>query len=177
MDRVAEIEIDLLKIENNRLQQKLNSKLLQFKFQYIEDDDLKVMQHTRLPKAKIFKAVLRLVTKFELNYYSGWRVEKISKESQLLMTLMKVRMNLKHFDLAMRFGCSVATVTNITHTWILALNEILYMQLMKEIPSKEKNQECLPGSFQDFKDTRIIIDCTEMKCDSPQNINSQKFTV
>lgn len=173
MDRVAAIEIDLLKLENNRLQEKLNSKLLEFKFHYIETCDKSVMQHTRLPNAKVFRAVLNLSKKIEFNYHAGWRVEKISKESQLLVTLMKLRMNLKNFDLAMRFGCSVATISNITHTWILALNEILYMQLMKNIPSVQKNLECLPESFKDFENTRIIIDCTEIHCDSPQNINNK----
>lgn len=78
----------------------------------------------------------------------------------------------------MLFGCSIATVSNITritHTWILALNEILYKQFMKNIPSREKNQECLPEFFKDFKDTRIYIDCTEIICDNPNSINSKKL--
>ncbi|KAG4065944.1 hypothetical protein HA402_000003 [Bradysia odoriphaga] len=77
------------------------------------------------------------MSKFEFTYICGWTPTKISKKNQLLMTLMKLRMDLRNFDLAERFKCSVATVSNIVRSWILAMHEIFFEQLMKDIPSLE----------------------------------------
>lgn len=60
-------------------------------------------------------------------------------------------------------------------TLIKLLNEVLYGQCMAVIPSTEKNQACLPESFKYFRNTLIIIDCTELKTDSrPQDLNFQR---
>ena len=54
-------------------------------------------------------------------------------------------------DLAIRFNCSQATVTNIVMTWIYALHEVFFKQLMETIPFRQKSQVCLPGAFVNFK--------------------------
>lgn len=133
-----------------------------------------MMAHTGLPNANIFSALLRFMSNFDMKYHLKWNVIKYSKEDQLLMTLMKLRLDLRGKDLAVRFGCSPATITNITETWIIALHQILFVQLMKDIPSKEKNMECLPLAFKDFASTRIIIDCTEIQTDRPHLNELQK---
>ena len=46
--------------------------------------------------------------------------------NQLLLTLMKLRHNFGHVDLATRFNCSTATVTNIFLTIVSVLYDILY---------------------------------------------------
>lgn len=132
------------------------------------------MNHTGLPSKHIFESLLKLMDSFEIQYYLHWQVIRYTTEDQLLMTLMKLRMNLRNFDLAQRFNCSETTVTNITHTWIIALPEILVQQHMRKMPSKEKNMLCLPASFSMFPNCRVVIDCTEIKCDNPSKMDLQK---
>lgn len=48
---------------------------------------------------------------------------------------------------------------------------------MSNIPSKEKNKNCLPNAFKSFTNCRIIIDCTEIyTAVSRQSMNTQKDT-
>lgn len=89
---------------------------------------------------------------------------------------MKLKMNLKHYDLAQRFGCCISTVCNIVRTWVLLLHEILFVQLMQKIPSRQKNRKCLPQAFVSFPDCRIVLDCTESFCDKPNHIGNQRCT-
>lgn len=148
--RVADIEVSLLKSKTARLESDLQRNGFKFHFNFINDSDENVMNHTGLPNEKFFNAVIDLMKDNEMIYHFNWKVEKISKENQLLLTLRKLRMNLKTFDLCQRFDCSNAMVTNITKTWIVALHQILFVLLMSEILSKEKNVACLPKSFKDI---------------------------
>ena len=76
---------------------------------------------------------------------------------------MKIRLNLGHLDLATRFDVSTATVTNIFLTIVGALHDVLYVGLMKDnIPSRLKNQKCLPSCFAPFPNCRIVFDCSEI---------------
>ena len=59
--------------------------------------------------------------KFKLVYYSSWTPGSIEIEDQLLLTLMKLTMNCKDADLAVRFNVSETTVSNIVNTLISAL--------------------------------------------------------
>lgn len=135
------------------------------------------MAYTRLPNAHIFRALLNLMDNFKIVYNPRWNVIRYTKEDQLVMTLMKLRCNFRMFDLRVRLGCSVATVSNVTRTWIIALHQILFEQLMKEIPTKEKNNESLPTVFENYPNTRIVIDCTEIACEQPHDRELQKKTV
>lgn len=162
----------LFKID--QLEKKISSMNLQFEFRFIEDSDTKVLSHTGLPSKAMYDLLFETLSKVKFNYYYGWKVVKIPPKDQLLMTLMKLRMNLRHFDLAQRFGCSISTVSNIVRTWILVMHEILFKQLMSKVPSRKKNQECLPAVFLFFSDCKMIIDCLEMRCDKPLNMALQR---
>jgi hypothetical protein len=89
---------------------------------------------------------------------------------------MKLKLNLGHKDLAFRFNTSSSTVTNVTMTFIILLNDILFKSFMDTVPSQLKNQLCLPNCFQSFQNCRMIIDCTEVSCDIPKQLDQQKLT-
>ena len=66
----------------------------------------------------------------------------ILKKEQLLLTLMKLRINLPHADLAYRFDISSAQVLNIVITWIYMLEHVLGNKItVRTIPSTYKNQD------------------------------------
>ena len=68
---------------------------------------------------------------------------------------------------------SISTITNVTTTWIGVLHEVLYVGLLKDkIPSVSKNEMCLPSCFLNFSNCRIILDCTEIQCEVPSNMES-----
>lgn len=141
----------------------------EFSFKLIEGNDKLCKLYTGIPTTAVFLALYGLLENIPINYYLKWNVEKITKLDQLLMCLMKLRQNYPHADLAVRFKVSQATVTNIVITWVHVLHEILYKQLMKNIPTKEKNQTCLPNCFSTFTNCRIVLDCTEMAMTVPRS--------
>jgi hypothetical protein len=67
-------------------------------------------------------------------------------------------------------------LSNIFKTWLHALHEILFQQLMKELPSGEKNKLCMPMAFSTFTNCRVIMDCTEMTTIHPKNMTRQRAT-
>lgn len=74
------------------------------------------------------------------NDFSGWTVQGFSTSDQLLMTLMKFRLNLRDLDLAEIFNTSKSTVSNVFNTYVAALHEIIFEGVMKTvgIPSQLK---------------------------------------
>lgn len=175
------VSSDELRKENDKLKAKvadIESRLAEtnfsFDFKFIENSDDKVFAHTGLPRKEVFYIVFNTLSSLEFTYVCGWTPTKISMKNQLLMTLMKLRMDLRNFDLAERFKCSVATVSNIVRTWILAMHEIFFLQLMNDIPSRRQNKKSSPTVFKEFPNCRIVLDCTEMFTDKPQKMIQQK---
>lgn len=60
---------------------------------------------------------------------------------------MKLKLNLTYLDLAHRFNCSHATITNIFITWVHALYDNLFLKCMNKIPTRNKNKLRFPNSF------------------------------
>lgn len=106
----------------------------------MSDSDGKVAQFTGLPSKHHFNILLSLISKYKINYYLGWNVEKVSIENQLLCTLMKLRLNLPLFVLSTMFGVVDATIHNIVLTFIHVIHRLLFEGMMQNIPSKEQNR-------------------------------------
>ncbi|XP_044746194.1 uncharacterized protein LOC123307815 isoform X2 [Coccinella septempunctata] len=172
----------LLETENFFLQKRITqleneSSSGAFSFKVIEKDDNLCKLFTGIPTVSIFLATFELLEDIPLNYYSGWNVEEIPKIDQFLMCLMKLRQNYPRSDLAHRFGVSQATATNIIMTWIHILHAVLFKQLNSHIPSRKKNQTCLPTAFNMFTNCRIVLDCTEIAMTVPrESMSTQKAT-
>lgn len=171
---LLEAEVYFLKQELEEL--KSSARGGPFGFKDIENSDELCRLYTGLP-CKSFIALYDLLKHIEINYYFGWNVEKISKIDQLLMCLMKLRQNNPHADLAQRFRVSQALVSNVVITWIFFLHEILHEQSSSKIPSRKKNQTCLPNVYAKFTNCRIVLDCTEMAMAVPRtSMATQKMT-
>jgi len=122
----------------------------------------------------IFTILCKLLSCFDLNYYSGWTPSSYSLEDQLLITLMKLTMNCKDADLAHRFNCSRATISNIFNTIICALHELLFDGMLDQIfPSQLKCKGLMPKAFDEFGSARASIDALEITQDIPTELNSQ----
>ena len=127
-----------------------------------------IQNYTTLTKVA-FEELSQLLAHFKpLNYWYGFEVKSLSHSDQLLVCLMKLKLDVPLFDLAKRFGVSRTTITNIFYTYIHLLHEIIFVKLMKNVPSLAKNQSSMPESFGDFSNCRIILDCTEFPLSAPR---------
>lgn len=137
-----------------------------------------MLLYTSFP-ADVFQVVVSMLYRMvPFNYYSGWAVTCFSIEDQLLITLMKLRLNYRDLDLSVRFATSRATVSNIINTYVSVLHEIFFDSILKEkgIPSQIKCKGSMPKSFEEFASARIAMDATEIIQDVPSDMNSQSLS-
>ena len=137
-----------------------------------------IRMETGLPNKEIFDIVVSYTKRFQddINYFAGWKVETLSLEDQVFITLMKLRQDYTNLHLAKLFHCSTGTIRNIVITFVHLLYVILYEQCMSTVPSRHKNKSSLPGSFSLFGNCRMVIDCTDIRIASPSLMSVQKLT-
>ena len=142
----------------------------------LSEDVLKM--ETGLPTREVFHIVVNYADRFKqsINYFAGWRVQSISFEDQIFITLMKVRENYTNLHLAQLFNCSASTIANIVTTFIHVLHSILFTDLMTSIPSRDKNKLTAPSSFSQFGSCRVVIDCTDIEIATPGLMSQQNAT-
>ncbi|KAL2086788.1 hypothetical protein ACEWY4_017847 [Coilia grayii] len=171
---LLELENDMLRKENEKLKQDLEKQKQTFSFSQISPHPDKVSYYTGLPDAATVFFLEALLSKFNLQYHFDWNVQIMPLIDQLLLTLMKLRLNCGVLDLSTRFNCCRATVTNIFITITSALYDILYVGMMENnIPSRLKNQTSLPDCFQQFPNCRIALDCTEVAVSNTERLDTQ----
>lgn len=96
---VQNAEMYFLTEENRKLKEQLKN--ARFSFKDISQEDNLVFKYTGLPTADHFLMLCELISRFELNYYNGWKVEILTREDQLLCTLMGLRLDFPFFDLGL----------------------------------------------------------------------------
>ena len=98
---------------------------------------------------------------------------KLSPMDQLVMTLMKLGLNLKVLDLSFRFGVSPTVVSKYFTTWIC----FLYHHLIDWMPSVQQVTGTLPPAFREhFPTTYTIIDGSEIFLETPTDLHMQSST-
>ena len=100
---------------------------------------------------------------------------ELNTENQLLLTLMKVRLDLHVEDLSFRFGLCKASVSRIISTWIPFLG--MELQPLIYWPTVEDTLSYTPICFVgNLKKVEGIIDCTEQRIATPSNAKMQYQT-
>ena len=102
-------------------------------------------------------------------------VQCLTISNQILLTLMKLRINSKLKDLAIRFDISVKQTSDV----ITALLPLLATRLSFLImwPSREVCRRNLPQVFRKtYPRCRVIIDCTEIFIERPSNLSAHSET-
>ena len=144
------------------------------RFHQISSNPHRVQYFSGLPDAATVLFLEALLSKFELQYHSDWTVQFMPLIDQLFLTLIKLWLNSGHEDLATRFTCSTATVTNIFTTIVSALYQILYVGMLENnIPSTAKNQTSMPVCFRPFPNCRIVLDCTEVAVSNTERLDTK----
>ena len=97
-----------------------------------------IRMETGLPTREVFDIGVNHALRFKdsITYFSGWKVESITFEDQIFITLMKIRRSYTNLHLAQLFSCSVGTIANIVTTFIHVLHSILFQDtcIMTSVP-------------------------------------------
>lgn len=173
---ILEAELHLAKQELSSQQDTIEYQKTHYSVSMMTSEVLRM--ETGLPTKEIFNIVVNYASKFKnsISYYCGWKVEAITFEDQIFITLMKLRQNYTNMHLAQLFSCSVGTISNIVITFVHVLHRLLFDDLMRVIPSRNKNKLCSPLSFSEFSSCRIIIDCTDIEVATPSLMSQQNVT-
>ena len=123
----------------------------------------------------VFTFIITILSTFRITYFYDWNVTSLSIEQQLLLTLMKFKLNLRDLDLATRFCVSRPTISNVINTFIHVLHELFFEGILSRgIPSLKKCKALMPDCFTgEFLSTRVAIDATEITMDVPQDLDKQ----
>jgi len=100
---IQESENYYLKKENEAMQLKLSHLSVSFNYENLSQNNELLQSYTGLPNNEIFMCLYNLLKNAEIHYHFQWKVESINRQDQLLITLMKLRHNFPHFNLATRF--------------------------------------------------------------------------
>lgn len=131
-------------------------------------DSKKVKFYTGFPSYDHFKRTLLYVNPQITHNNSA-----LSNEMQFLLVMMKLRLNLRHQDLAYRFGISKTTASRYVLKWL----DLMYRKLKPIIDRAWPTQDIVELNkafgFQEFPRCIVIIDCFELPCARPKNLLKQ----
>ena len=185
----AQSRISILENENKEL--RANSK---FGVHVLKDEKL-VKTFTGLPSISVFNFVFEKVEPklTKLEYYSGKRSlnrsrkklrpksrlgpkRQLCSRDEMLLTLMKLRLNPIEDDLAQRFQISRGSVSSILTTWICFLG--LELEGLVCWPSPQNILKSYPACFKRFGTVIAILDCFEIQTQRPSvaKANSQIYS-
>ena len=127
---------------------------------WFEADEERVKFYTGLTALSVMMAVFDLISPALPERKS------ISKFQQLLITFMRLRLNLSVQDLAYRFGVHASTVSRVFQTCVHAM--FTSMAFLVKWPEREELKLTLPACFREkFSSCAVIIDCFEVFIDRP----------
>ncbi|XP_031549228.1 uncharacterized protein LOC116286789 [Actinia tenebrosa] len=169
-------ELDMVKRDLEEKQQYLSYMSTHYSVSNLSTEVIRM--ETGLPTGEVFNIVVSYAARFKdsIAYFSGWKVDSLSFEDQIFLTLMKLRQNYTNLHLAQLFSCSHSTISNIIITFVHVLHELLFKDIMTTIPSRDKNKLSAPSSFSQFISCRIVIHCTDIECAAPGLMSQQSLT-
>lgn len=124
--------------------------------------------------SRIFEDLAKILTELKTEGYSFG--SRFGGKNELLMILMKLRHNFGFEDLAMRFNRRRTALQELFYSGLYLLHRLLFVcMIQRKFPTLKKIQaNWKPECFKDFPNVRIIIDCTEIKCQEPLRMDQKK---
>ena len=149
---------DIEELENLKQSQEAGNSVLSKS--WFEADEERVKFYTGLTAMSVMMAVFDLISPALPERKS------ISKFQQLLITFMRLRLNLSVQDLAYRFGVHASTVSRVFQTCVHVM--FTSMAFLVKWPEREELKLTLPACFREkFSSCAVIIDCFEVFIDRP----------
>lgn len=99
----------------------------------------------------------------------------LSAFQQMIVVLMKLRLNVGDQDIAFRCGVSQSTISRCFNKWIDAMN--VRMKPLVKWPEREELMKSMPMDFRkSFRQCVTIIDCFEVFIERPTNVKARAQT-
>ena len=180
-----------------------NSKLSkrEFCFENLSEDS-SVVFYTGFPNAQAFEATFKYLNPGETGenirfwrsadhsvdttHYTGGQQSKLRKrglpramnpKQEFFLVMCRLRQALPEKHLSFLFGVSQSTVSRIFISWINFM--FLRFGTINIWPSRAEVNRLMPEDFKaKYPNTRVIIDCTEIRCQMPSSLllNSELFS-
>ncbi|XP_034742068.1 uncharacterized protein LOC117953292 isoform X2 [Etheostoma cragini] len=160
-----------LKKENQTLRESVDK--MSLSENSLRNDAEKVKFYTGLPNYFVLETVMWLLAP----HMDGMKTVKLSKFQQLLLTLMRLRLDLRNQDLAYRFGVKVGTVTRTVHQMVNIMSSTLVPTAVFW-PSRAELRKNLPAALRtSHPDCAVIIDCFIVPFEEPVSRGNQQQRV
>ncbi|XP_038044401.1 uncharacterized protein LOC119719148 [Patiria miniata] len=168
----TQTELQRLLEENRKLKEQLAESNNNFDRQFFQDNDENVKHFTGLSSFAILDVLFTYLETFIVCSC----LNKLTKFQQLVLCLIKLRLNPTYVDLGQRFNVHKSTASK---TFLNIIN-IMYIRLMPLIfwPDREQLWETMPMSFRTHfgKQITVIIDCFEIFLERPSNLAARTST-
>ncbi|XP_030283140.1 uncharacterized protein LOC115587457 isoform X1 [Sparus aurata] len=157
-----------LKKENQALRESVEK--MSLSESSLRNDAEKVKFYTGLPNYFVLETVMWLLAP----HMDSMKNVKLSKFQQLLLTLMRLRLDLRNQDLAYRFGVKVGTVTRTVHQMVSIMSTNLVPTAVFW-PSRAELRKNLPAALRtSHPDCAVIIDCFTVPFEEPVSRGNQQ---
>ncbi len=184
--RIQELEAEVRRLETEVMQLRIGHSLSQFQRFCASDEDVRF--YTRFPSEEVFQAFWKAIepSASMLIYWSkaqkkgqtaGMEAFQSHPRSlplidEFFLYCCRVSAGLKEKMLADIFKVSLSTVSRIIITWA----NYLYL-ILGSLPiwmSRQDVNSTMPEKFRQFcPEVRVIIDCTEIRCQNPSSLTLQ----
>jgi len=159
--------------ENKLLNEKVKDHKPVFSISSIEANDKATRFYTGLPTWAVFLYLYMYLSPFLYNSRQTRVFHRL--EDELLLVLMKLRLNLMTEDLACRFGASTGSVSRIIQKWL----DVMFarMKFLVSWPSREISRNNMPEIFKQLYPSCVCtIDCSEIFIETPTNFEARAKT-
>lgn len=155
------VETPIITCENKEVQVKSGDIVAPFAQCISTDRQLYVMCGIR--NHKILEKLVSLIAES----YPEKRVHKLTLKDRVILTLMKLKLNLTFSALCIMFKCvDESTCRKLFHSMLPKVAQIL--QCTIRWVSRDEIQRNIPKCFAYFKKTVVVVDCTEFHVQKPK---------
>ncbi|XP_070392214.1 uncharacterized protein [Dermacentor albipictus] len=136
--------------------------------------------YTGLQSKEQFEALFKHIEKNaeRMVYWDGGKTQakerQLSKREELFMVLYRLRTGVCAKEVARIFGISQSCLSRIFCTWVIFLDKEL--SALTRFPTLAEIKRHMPMAFSDFSNTRVILDCTEVRIQRPSKLQAQRHT-
>lgn len=137
-----------------------------------KDSDEKTKFYTGVPSFQLLMHVFSFVSVHVITT----KRNALSQFQELILVLMRIKLNMPLQDLAYRFSISTATASRIFDRWIDVLN--IRLSFLIHWPDREDLRSTMPKVFQKSFGNKVsvIIDCFEVFIDRPSSLIARAMT-
>ncbi|XP_064473198.1 uncharacterized protein LOC135387913 [Ornithodoros turicata] len=135
-------------------------------------DEQALLAITGIAHFQVFYNICDLVTTVRIKQSS--RDFSLSNEDAVLLTFFKLYHNVSFALLGVLFGIHRTTASNIFKEIVPVLRTVLQHAVFW--PRKEAVLQCLTKYFDKYRQTRLVLDCTEIEIEQPKDLKSRILT-